>query len=102
MKYIEITVDTNDGDYTTEVKKVEEDHLPTIRKVAQAISEYSGAYNYGEGDAADPLDLEYYNQKGITEKDFNLFKLYTPYSEFGFHTIEAIDLYEKINLESLL
>jgi len=109
MKYeIAITVDTNDGDYTTEVSGISEKDLNIIKPLIQAIKEfkpYEGKYKYGKGkymhnhnypigdclrgDMGEKPPEELYE---FDSKVFELFEEYLPYSEYGIHTVDLITI----------
>lgn len=105
MLEITITVDTNDGDYATEISEISEEDLETIKPLIAAIKKFkpyktkskSGYdlthdhnYPYDECLREDmgeksPRDVYKFN----TEV-FDIFEDLVPCSEYGFHTIESI------------
>lgn len=115
MKQIKIIVDTNDADYATEMSVISDKDIKTIMPVIDAINsfkpykvdgKYSGThYNnfpYGEAVRADlgeksPEQL-YVMTKKCTKKAFEVFESFLPSTEYGFHTIESIEI---LNIESI-
>ena len=124
MFEITITVDTNDGDYATEVSNITPEQLEKIRPLIEAIKEFkpyeviyktdykidgqdewpmTHRHNYPCGDILrddlgekDPREIYKF-----PEEIFELFEDFIPYGEYGFHTIESISycpLQEKIKL----
>jgi len=115
---ISITVDTNDADYNTRVEKIPESDLNIIKPLIVAIKnfkpyntksksglDWNHSHNYPFGDCCRE-DLgeipprEYYN---FPEEVFDVFEEYLPYgNEYGFHTIESIEVTPYIKKTKLL
>lgn len=115
---IEITVDTNDGDYNTAVNDIDEGDLGILYPLIDAIKEFKpykgksmGGYesthhhNYPEGeccrgDMGERTPEEYYSQ--FDAEVFEVFREYLPWCEYGFHTIGSIYVYPKQAKDKLL
>ena len=114
---IMIIVYTNDGDYTTEISSISEKKLKQIKPLIEAISafkpykakgptssryEHHHNYPYGEccrEDLGEKTPQQLYK---FPDKIFELFEEYVPWNEYGIHTIENIEVFEKTNLQKLL
>jgi hypothetical protein len=111
QKYVIITVDTNDGDYEKSIKKATPEQLDTIHAVALVIKEfkpyqgkeivpdhhYNCTHNFPVGELVredlGELDAkQYYVEKKqlITEDQYNTFRSFCPYCEYGFHTVDSV------------
>lgn len=110
-QYLYVIADTNDADYVSRKEEISEEDLNTLKPLIEAIKNftpyktksYSGmewthSHNYPSGDLVrDDLGelsaRDYYISKGIAEDVIDLFEEeFTPYAEYGIHTIESIDL----------
>lgn len=120
-KMITVVVDTNDADYMTKVSEIDDEELVVVREVAAKIKtfkpyevsyeRYDGTtgdnachHNWPEGDCqrddmGEKSPIEIYD---LTEEQYEIFDCYTPYSEYGFHTIESITIVPITKVESLL
>lgn len=97
-----IKADTNDADYVTSEKKIREGDLDTIRKVAEAIRDCKAYHNWGLGECCNEEESPYEVYKGIlTEEEIEVFDEYTPYGEYGIHSIKEIQIREIKILEDL-
>ena len=114
---IVITVDTNDGDYATKISSISKEKLKQIKPLIVAIAafkpykakgptsrEYKHHHNYPYGECCrEDLGERTPEQLYIfSEEIFELFLEYLPYNEYGFHTIERIEVFEKVNQQRLL
>ena len=106
--FIEITVDTNDGDYMTAVNEIEEGELKAIRPLIEKIKAFTprgpnnNNYPYGECLREDLGQKSVGDLYNVDPEVIETFEGFTPYSEYGFHTITSITVYEKINEEVLI
>lgn len=103
---ITVTADTNDADYITNTQILNEDDLPTIKKVIKAIKDFDSKHQRGTGQynwyaRRRPGPREVYEDI-LTEEEIEIFEEYIPYGEDGIHTIESVEIYEVINKEKLL
>ena len=109
-----VKVDTNDADYITETTKISSDDLRKIMPLINAIKEfepYPGKskkdymkepstfhHNYPNGEYSPREDMgektiqEIYESYGFDEELFEIFEEFCPYGEYGFHSIEKIEL----------
>lgn len=93
-KYILIKVDTNDGDYIEQLNKISQEKFESIFPVIELIKENDGDYSCGEmGDSGEEL---YSHLDG-----YNAFDHLCPRVEYGFHTIESIEIYDVSNVSKL-
>lgn len=114
-----IKVDTNDGDYATEVATISDADLDKIKPLIVAIgkfqpyktktesgSEWTHTHNYPFGevvreDLGEKEPREYYH--GVVSEDvIDLFEEFLPYSEYGFHTIVSIEATPLVKKTKLL
>lgn len=103
-----IKADTNDADYVhsiTEIKGYLEEHLPTIRKVAQVIKDHKPQYTCSWGTSyncsADEHPREVY--KGLlTEEEIDIFSDVCPSGENGIHSIEGVQILTVTDDETLV
>ena len=114
--YIKIKVDTNDADYNMEFTEIDEETLSIITPLIEAIKNFK-PFDTGEGhtqrknfpfgeclrsDLGEKSIEELYVQTGLcTEEALDIFLEMLPYGEYGFHTIESIEIFkvsEKIKL----
>lgn len=89
-----VEVDMNDGDYCTSVNSFNFDNMPLLEKIVQIVkNKYPhGRHNWECGEIGDPYDT----YSGLlTEYEIDFFSGLMPYCEYGFHTIEKIEVYEK-------
>jgi len=105
---ITIVVDTNDGDYVTEVCQITEYKLNKIKPLIEAIKNFkpynghTSNYPIGEccrSDLGEKTPQELYK---FEDKIFELFEDYCPYNEYGFHTIKSIEVCPAREKEKLL
>lgn len=94
---VKIVADTNDGDYITEISKINEEKIQLLHKVVNIIktkftNNHSNWENseYGNYDN-DPKQV-YKND--LTEDEIEWFDNLLPYGEIGIHTIVSIEYYE--------
>jgi hypothetical protein len=119
--YINITADTNDADYISEIGEISNEQLELIQPVIKAIknfksykgksksgSDWDHGNNFPTGDCYRP-DLgeksaeEIYVESGIvTQEQFDAFMEFVPSNEYGIHTIESVDLFHVTEEHSLL
>jgi len=106
MEYsIQITVDTNDADYVTNINIISEEDLNKIMPLIEEIKKYTYKgrnkyYNYNTSECYDhPLPHEIYN---FNDEIFDIFEELCPYTEYGFHTISSIKITPEIKWEILL
>lgn len=92
-KYILIKADTNDADYVMEKHEITDEQLKELEPIFKAIKECKISHNWATGEYCDKEDTPENVYKGIlTEEQILLFEEYTPYGEYGIHTIESIDV----------
>jgi hypothetical protein len=97
-----IKADTNDADYITSENKILEGDLDTIRKVAAAIKECKEHHNWVMREFCGEQESPHEVYKDIlTEEEIEVFNGYTPYGEYGIHSIKEIQIREIKILEDL-
>lgn len=114
---IKIKADTNDADYIEKVSSISEEELDKIRPLIKAIKKFKPYkskvdgrdwshhhnYSYGEclrEDLGEKSPRELY--KGIDKEAFEIFEELCPYDEYGFHTVESIEVWPDVPVEKLL
>ena len=96
-----IKADTNDADYVTSENKIQDGDLETIRKVCTLLKteKPKGYYNWPSGDQGTPRDA--WNEDQLTDEEIDVFNDYTPYGEYGIHSIEQVQIRRIEVLEDL-
>jgi hypothetical protein len=119
MQYrVIITVDANDGDYVESINIVTAERKQVLEAVAQALLQfepyqgkeivpdfhYECTHNFVHGemirdDLGELSAREYYVEKHelLTAEQYQTFMDLCPYCEYGFHTVESIELLEVQN-----
>lgn len=110
-KYIEVRADTNDADYITERSEISDEEIKNLIPVIEAIKEFDKNHKKGRGDynwlcgeirgSKEKGPHEVY-QGILTPEQIELFNEYTPYGEYGIHTIDSIKILTVVNEEILL
>lgn len=109
--YIMIVADTNDGDYITSFKPINDEDLKILKPLIEKIKVCTEDHNFPTDEQIDydndELDLDQlYVSSENEEQDKKALELfqsrYAPVSEYGFHTIEKIELYDVGHVEKLL
>lgn len=108
--YILIQADTNDGDYVTSFEPISDNDLEIIKPLIEKIKACTECHNFPTGDQVDydndePDTDKLYISSDNEEQDrvaLELFCRYIPTSEYGFHTIEKIVIYDVGHIEKLL
>jgi hypothetical protein len=118
MSKLEITVvvDSNDGDYMSAINEISEETLDKLRPLITAIKNFecyttnhrglkwTHYSNFATGECCRtdlgelPVEELYADYADVIE----LFMDYCPWGEWGFHTIERIEVCPKQNKERLL
>ena len=98
MKYIEIKADTNDADYVSAINEISDKDLEKIMPLIELIKKFDQAhewgYNYPRSEyCTDQSAFAYYEENGITYKQFDLFSNYLPYHDPSIHSIEMIRIF---------
>ena len=99
---ITIIVDTNDADFATAVNEISNKELEKLRFLFDAIKKFKPYknkghqhhYNFPVGeclreDLGEKPPQELYD---IDDDLFELFSEYCPFNEYGFHTIESVEI----------
>lgn len=91
---IAIRVDTNDGDYAETTNIITPEQLEEIKPLIEAIKERSAKYGHAYptqecASKGEPQSL----YPHITEEIFELFEEFCPSTEYGFYSIERIEVY---------
>lgn len=100
--FIFITGDYNDGDMVESFAEIDEQHLPIVKRVAQAIKNCDAGHNWPYYDSFEAI-VELYN--GILDaEEITIFIEYIPSGgyEDEIHSIEEIKLYEVSDVTDLL
>lgn len=110
-KYLEVRADTNDGDYITERSEITDEELEQILPIVEAIKEFDRNHQKGRGDynwlcgeirgAHEKGPHEVYRDI-LTPEQIELFNEYTPYGEYGIHTIDSVKILHVEKEETLL
>lgn len=117
-KYLYITADSNDGDYVSQINKIDEDDLKSLLPLFEAIKNfkpYSAKgfthrhnWPHGDGEYIPREDLGekplYELYEGVlTSEQIDFFNEdYCPYGENGVHTIKDIRVLTVIEDKSYL
>jgi hypothetical protein len=119
--YINITADTNDADYISEMSEITDEQLELIRPVITAIKNFKSykgksrrgsdwdhgnnfpteeCFRPGLGEkSAEQLYLE---SRLVTKEQFETFMEFVPSNEYGIHTIKSIQLLHVVEEHTLL
>jgi hypothetical protein len=120
-KYLKIVVDTNDGDYITELNKISDDVFERIRPLINLIKNFE-PYTHGKVVQGQLIEFthtgnfpvydcvredlgqipakEYYKKMGVSEDVIEEFEEYIPY--VSFHSIVSLELIEVNVIETLI
>ena len=102
-RYIIITGDSNDADYITSKKEIEEDFEEVYGELIKAIINNKNSYNWWSFDSNKEEDfITVYSQLGFSIKLIEDFSYFVPSGEYGIHTITSIEIIEVTNEEKLL
>ena len=118
--HIEVKCDTNDADYIYKISPIDSETLDKLRPLFEAIKNfkpYNNPYNnegstcnhYNNWPTGECAQTDF-GEKSIKEIYSNIDpdlidifdKEFCPYRDNGFHTIESIYVYERINEEKLI
>lgn len=112
MLEITIMVDTNDGDYEYAINTISEEDLDRLRPLINAIKEFkpyrnenwTHTHNWAIGDCCrdDLGEKEPAEIYDFPEEIMELFENFLPSPQYGFHTIERIEVCPKQDKERLL
>ena len=99
--FIEVVVDTNDGDYETRLEEITPVDLAEIKPVIEAITEYSkkSSHNFPYGHFVDGISSE--ELYGEFQGYYLFEEKFIPYPEYGFHTIESVRILTVTNIQKL-
>lgn len=109
---IAITVDSNDGDYLTQISSIDEDSISKIKPLIDEIkcfkpykvNLFTFTHNYPVGEML-RTDLKEKSPKQLypkIKKDiFEKFEELCPCSEYGFHSIVSISVFPKETMQKL-
>lgn len=93
-KYIEITADTNDGDYVSQRSKITDAQIEALKPVIKAIKAVGGHHNWETGEMIEgrsPKEL-YLDTNILSKHEVDLFYEFVPCGEYGIHTIESVKI----------
>ena len=96
-KYIEITADTNDGDYVTERNKITDEKIELIKQILPILKEHHGNWPTGQCGIAHDI----YTKEELSSEQINMLNEYVPDGEYGVHTIEDIVILHVVEEEKL-
>lgn len=99
-KYILVRADTNDADYIEELNSISDAHESRLIDILSKIKKDDGEISWRTGDMASEDLMEQHPE--LTEGEIDLLDQYTPHGEYGVHTIDSIEIYEVINVRTLL
>lgn len=98
-KFVYIEVDTNDGDYVGELSPITDSQIDELKTIISKMPKDGNSIRYETGDCGDDnMDDNTYNYISSDEKD--VLGEFTPYCEYGFHTIHKIRIVSE--LETIL
>lgn len=107
--YILIEVDMNDGDYASKFAPISDEELKEITPLIEKIKANPKRHNfpYGEHGDKEPDAYDMYVSQDddvvdYEEEIFETFEDYLPVTEYGFHTITRIELFDVGHAEKLL
>lgn len=109
---ITIRVDTNDGDYNEVTNPISKEDLNKLKPLFKAIKQFKPykakghghAHNFPMGeilreDLGEKSPAEIYN---VDEELIELLEEYLPHCDYGFHTIERVEIFPQPKKERLL
>jgi hypothetical protein len=104
---ITIIADTNDGDYITAITEISDEDLEKIKPLIAAIKkkteELRGTYNSHNYDTSEYGDCDYAEKyPNFTPNDHTFFQEYCPRGEYGFHTLDSIEITPLVKKVQLL
>ena len=117
MKEITVIVDHNDGDYNTEISRITDGELEEIMPLLEAIKNFKpyaatvndmvwnhdNNYPYGESCRTDLGQLTPEECYGLPQEMYDIFEEHCPYcGDYGFHTVESVEVSEIIVRERLV
>ena len=100
-KYLIVTGDTNDADYTSKKTLITDAKLERLKPLFEALKNCKADYNWGINEYIDMKDSTHstYVKTGIlTEKQLDYFQGFIPYD---IHTITKIEVIEVVSEEVL-
>jgi hypothetical protein len=105
--YLLVEVDTNDGDYVTAFNPISDTALENVKLLIEKIKENPNRHNFPyEHDDTQVYDLYAdLNEYGSTvDQDIAIdtFIDYVPSTEYGFHTVTRVELYDVGHVDGLL
>ena len=107
--YILIEVDMNDADYASKLTAIRDEDLEKIKPLIDKIKANPKRHNfpYGEHGDKEPDAYDMYVSQDddvvdYEEEIFETFEDYLPVTEYGFHTITHIELFDVGHAEKLL
>ena len=105
--YILVQVDMNDGDYVSNFTAISDETLTIIMPLIEKIKANPNRHNFNYRDNCDDGEHAYdvYVDKETVDHDeevLDIFWDFLPVTEYGFHTIESIEIYEVGHVEKLL
>lgn len=110
MLEIKIVVDHNDADYLTSINPISEKDIDRIKPLILMIKNFEpfkhNRHNFPteecvRADMGEKTPIELYG-KYIDHDIIEYFQDLCPWHEYGFHTVESIEIYQVINKEVLL
>lgn len=119
--YLNITADTNDADYVSNMTEITADKLAELMPLIKAIKNFktyktkskdgsyerSHSHNWPTGDClrqdlGEKSPEEYYGEQGISEDlIMELSENFLPHGEYGIHTIKSIEVLHIAKREKL-
>lgn len=103
-KYIRIKADTNDADYIEKTNVLKDEDESLVRRWAEALKDGSNRAEWGHNWPTNEFREESVHDlyEGVFTKD-ELYRVdrYVPYGEYGVHTVEEVEIFEKLNEERL-
>ncbi len=94
-KYIIIKADTNDADYVTKERLINDEQLEEIKPAIEAVKNSKQRHNWGTGDGCNSYEspeAQYVDTGIITEDQMDALSFYLPTGEYGIHTIVSIKI----------
>lgn len=101
MYYLIIKADTNDADYVTSIKHIPASKIEDLRNIIFKVKKESdNSIDWRTGDHAAEEVWEAHPE--LTVSECELLNDYIPYTEWGIHTIEDVQLFKVESVETLL
>jgi hypothetical protein len=105
--YILVEVDMNDADYASKFTPIDDEVLaiilPLIEKIKGNTNRHNFSYRENTNDGEHAYEV-YVNEETVDhdEEVLDMFMDFLPVTEYGFHTIKTIEIYDVGHIEKFL